>query len=132
MHTHTAAPGTAVAEFPLSIRSSTWQPYPGALFIALFRHGFWPDADRRGHRHQPLTERDRHSRKLIGHTRHGNGHLCLPSWGEEPLCIAQSWVSWFAGHRFGVELGTLKLEERNHLQLFSWDRVTPSDRDAGI
>jgi len=52
--------------------------------------------------------------------------------GEEPLCIAQSWVSWVAGHRFGVELGTLKLEERNHLQLFLWDRVTPSDRDASI
>ncbi len=51
---------------------------------------------------------------------------------EEPLCIAQRRVSWVAGHRFGVELGTLKLEERNHLPLFLWDRVTPSDRDVGI
>ena len=51
---------------------------------------------------------------------------------REPLCIAQSRVSWVAGRRFGVELGTLKLEEQNHLRLFLWDRVTPSDRDGGI
>ena len=50
---------------------------------------------------------------------------------EEPLCIAQSRVSWVAGRRFGVELGTLKLEEQNHLRFFLWDRVTPSDRDGG-
>ena len=30
---------------------------------------------------------------------------------EEPLCIAQSRVSWVEGCRFGVELGTLKLAE---------------------
>ena len=41
---------------------------------------------------------------------------------EEPLCIAQSRVSWVAGRRFGVELGTLKLEEKNHLQFFLGDR----------
>ena len=51
---------------------------------------------------------------------------------EEPLCIAQSRVSWVAGRRFGVELGTLKLEEKNHLRFFLWDRVTPSDRGGGI
>ena len=55
----------------------------------------------------------------------------LPGVGE-PLCIAQSRVSWVAGRRFGVELGTLKLEEQNHLRFFLWDRVTPSDRDGGI
>jgi hypothetical protein len=54
----------------------------------------------------------------------------LPGVGE-PLCIAQSRVSWVAGRRFGVELGTLKLEEQNHLRFFLWDRVTPSDRDGG-
>ena len=47
---------------------------------------------------------------------------------EEPLCIAQSRVSWVEGRRFGVELGTLKLEEQNHLRFFLWDRITPSDR----
>jgi PilZ domain len=51
---------------------------------------------------------------------------------EEPLCIAQSRVSWVARRRFGVELGPLKLEEKNHLRFFLWDRVTPSDRDRGI
>jgi hypothetical protein len=51
---------------------------------------------------------------------------------EEPLCIAQSRVSWVEGRRFGVELGTLKLEEKNYLRFFLWDRVTPSDREGGI
>jgi hypothetical protein len=51
---------------------------------------------------------------------------------EEPLCIAQSRVSWVEGRRFGVELGTLKLEEKNHLGFFLWDCVTPSGRDGGI
>lgn len=41
----------------------------------------------------------------------------LPGVGE-PLCIAQSRVSWVAGRRFGVELGTLKFEEQNHLRFF--------------
>ena len=51
---------------------------------------------------------------------------------EEPLCIAQSRVSWVAGRRFGVELGSLKLEEKNRLQFFLWDRVTPSERDGRV
>ena len=51
---------------------------------------------------------------------------------EEPLCIAQCRVSWVAGRRFGVELGPLKLEEKNHLQFFLGDRITPSDRGGGI
>jgi hypothetical protein len=51
---------------------------------------------------------------------------------KEPLRIAQSRVSWVAGRRFGVELGTLKVEEKNHLQFFLWDRVMPGDHDGGI
>jgi PilZ domain len=51
---------------------------------------------------------------------------------EEPLCIAQSRVSWVAGHRFGVALGSLRLEEKKHLQFFLWDRVAPADRDGSI
>jgi len=51
---------------------------------------------------------------------------------DEPLCIAQSRVSWVAGRQFGVELGTLKLEEKNHLQIFLCNSVTPSDRHGGI
>ena len=44
---------------------------------------------------------------------------------EEPLCIAQSQVSWVAGFRFGVALGTLTLEEKSHLQSFWGDRIPP-------
>jgi hypothetical protein len=51
---------------------------------------------------------------------------------EEPVCIAQSRVSWVEGRRFGVELGPLKLEEQNHLRFILWDGVTHSDRDGGI
>jgi hypothetical protein len=51
---------------------------------------------------------------------------------EEPLCIAQSRVSWVEGRQFGVELGTLKLEEKNRLGFFLWDCVNPSGRDGGI
>lgn len=50
----------------------------------------------------------------------------------EPLCIAQSRVSWVAGRRFGVELGALKLEEKNHLRFFLWNHVTPSGLDGDI
>jgi PilZ domain-containing protein len=49
---------------------------------------------------------------------------------KEPLCVAQSRVSWVAGCRFGVELGTLKVEEKKHLHVFLWDGVTPTDRDG--
>jgi hypothetical protein len=51
---------------------------------------------------------------------------------EEPLCVAQSRISWVAGRRFGVKLGTLKLEEQNHLRFYFWNRVTSSNRDGGI
>lgn len=50
---------------------------------------------------------------------------------KEPLCVAQSRVSWVEGYRFGVELGSMRSEERNHLHFFSWDRFTPTDRDGG-
>jgi len=51
---------------------------------------------------------------------------------DEPLCIAQSRISWVAGRRFGLKLETLKLEEQNHLRFYFWNRVTPSNRDGGI
>lgn len=51
---------------------------------------------------------------------------------EEPLCIAQSRVSWVAGRRFGVKLGPLKLKEKNHLRVFFRDRVTHLDHDHRI
>ena len=51
---------------------------------------------------------------------------------EEPLCIAQSRVSWVTERQFGVELGSLKLEEKKHLRFFLRDRVAPSGHDGGI
>lgn len=44
---------------------------------------------------------------------------------EEPLCIPQSRVSWVAGFRFGVALGSLTLEQKKHLPFFLGGRVTP-------
>jgi len=37
---------------------------------------------------------------------------------EKPFCITQSRVSWVEGCRFGVEMETLTLEEKNHLRFF--------------
>jgi hypothetical protein len=51
---------------------------------------------------------------------------------EEPLCIAQSRVSWVAGRRFGVEFESLKLEEKDRLRVFLWDQVTHFDHDRCI
>lgn len=50
---------------------------------------------------------------------------------EEPLCVAQSRVSWVEGRQFGLELGTMKLEEQNHLRFFLWDRSAPSKNQGG-
>ena len=50
---------------------------------------------------------------------------------KEPLSVAQSRVSWLEGCRFGVELESMKVEEKKHLHFFLWDRVTPTDRDGG-
>ncbi len=49
---------------------------------------------------------------------------------EEPLCIGQSRVSWVEGRQFGVELGELKSEDRNHLRLFLWDHNSPSNNQG--
>jgi hypothetical protein len=46
---------------------------------------------------------------------------------EEPLCMAQSRVSWVEGRRFGVKLGPMKLEDMNHLGFFLWDHNSPSN-----
>lgn len=42
---------------------------------------------------------------------------------EEPVCIAQSRVSWVAGRRFGVEMITPKLETRNQLRFYVWNHL---------
>jgi len=50
---------------------------------------------------------------------------------EEPLCVAESRVSWVEGRRFGVELGAMKLEDMNHLRFFLRDHNTPSNNQDG-
>jgi PilZ domain len=37
---------------------------------------------------------------------------------DKPFAISQSRVSWVEGSRFGVEMKTLTLEEKNHLRFF--------------
>lgn len=37
---------------------------------------------------------------------------------EKPFTIIQSRVSWVEGYRFGVEMKTLTLEEKNHLRYY--------------
>lgn len=40
---------------------------------------------------------------------------------DDHLCIAEARVSWVNGHRFGVALRAVKLEDQNRLR-FLWDR----------
>jgi PilZ domain len=37
---------------------------------------------------------------------------------EKPFTVIQSRVSWVEGYRFGVEMKTLTLEEKNHLRFY--------------
>jgi hypothetical protein len=50
---------------------------------------------------------------------------------EEPLCIAQSRVTWVSERRFGVELVTPKIEVQNQLQFCVWNRLfRPSNKKS--
>ena len=42
---------------------------------------------------------------------------------EEPVCIAQSRVSWVSGRRFGVEMIAPKLETQNELRFYVWNHL---------
>ena len=42
---------------------------------------------------------------------------------EEPICIAQSRVSWVSGRRFGVEMIDPKLEVQNELRFYVWNHL---------
>ena len=46
---------------------------------------------------------------------------------EEPICIANSRVSWVAGRRFGVEMIAPKLEVQNELQFYVWNHLYRQD-----
>ena len=42
---------------------------------------------------------------------------------EEPVCIAESRVSWVSGQRFGVEIIAPKLEVQNELRFYVWNHL---------
>ena len=130
MRTHTVAPVTAVAELP-GQSDRQHGSRPPALFSLLYSG---MDSGQMLMGDGVVTNLSASGIGIRGNRSVQPGmelalFVDLPGVGE-PLCIAQSRVSWVAGRRFGVELGTLKLEEQNHLRFFLWDRVTPSDRDG--
>ncbi len=46
---------------------------------------------------------------------------------EEPICIAESRVSWVSGRRFGVEMIAPKLEVQNELRFYVWNHLYRQD-----
>jgi PilZ domain len=51
---------------------------------------------------------------------------------QEPVCIAESRVSWVSGRRFGVEMITPKQEIQNELRFYAWNHLfRPSKRNHG-
>jgi hypothetical protein len=132
MGSHTAAPLTAVAEHPNQSERRHGSRTP-AIF-SLFYSGM--DSGQMLMGDGIVTNLSANGIGIRGNRSVQPGmelalFVDLPGM-EEPLCVAQSRVSWVAGRRFGVELEALKLEEQNHLRFFLWDRITPSEHDCGI
>jgi hypothetical protein len=48
---------------------------------------------------------------------------------EEPVCIAESRVSWVSGRRFGVKIISPKLEVQNELRFYVWNHLYRRGRD---
>ena len=42
---------------------------------------------------------------------------------EEPICIAETRVTWVSGRRFGVEMIAPKLEVQNELRFYVWNHL---------
>jgi len=42
---------------------------------------------------------------------------------EEPICIAETRVSWVSGRRFGVEMIAAKLDVQNELRFYVWNHL---------
>jgi hypothetical protein len=42
---------------------------------------------------------------------------------EEPICIAETRVSWVVGRRFGVEMISPKLAAQNELRFYVWNHL---------
>lgn len=52
--------------------------------------------------------------------------LYLPD-GQDPLFVMEAKVAWAAGHRFGVEILTMNLRERNRLRYFLRSNIAHSN-----
>ncbi len=46
---------------------------------------------------------------------------------EEPICIAETRVSWVSGRRFGVEMIAPKLDVQNELRFYVWNHLYRQD-----
>jgi hypothetical protein len=46
---------------------------------------------------------------------------------EEPMCIAESRVTWVSGRRFGLEMVAAKLDVQNELQFYVWNHLYRQD-----
>ena len=46
---------------------------------------------------------------------------------EEPICIAETRVTWVSGRRFGVEMIAPKLEVQNELRFYVWNHLYRQD-----
>ena len=46
---------------------------------------------------------------------------------EEPMCIAESRVSWVSGRRFGVEMIAARLDVQHELQFYVWNHLYRQD-----
>ncbi len=51
----------------------------------------------------------------------------LPN-SEEPVCIAESRVSWVSGRRFGVEVTSSTMDAQNELRFHVWNHLSRSAR----
>ena len=46
---------------------------------------------------------------------------------EEPICIAETRVSWVSGRRFGVEMIAARLDVQNELRFYVWNHLYRQD-----
>ena len=46
---------------------------------------------------------------------------------EEPICIAETRVSWVSGRRFGVEMIAARLDVQHELQFYVWNHLYRQD-----
>jgi PilZ domain len=118
MGTHTTAPVTGVAELPVQSERRHGNRTP-TLFSLLYSG---MNADQMLIGHGVATDLSSSGIGIRGNQSVNPGmrvtlFIDLPGM-EEGFCITQSQVSWVEGSRFGVEMETLTLEQKNHLRFF--------------